>query len=528
MKIAKFAVLGLALFSFGLWNLGTTMVSTSQPSHPNIVFILTDDMDMSALAVMPKLKTLVTDQGTSFSNFFISFSLCCPSRTTILRSQYTHNTQIFGNTPNEHGGFQTFHALGEENSTIATWLQAAGYKTMLAGKYLNGYPATVATTYVPPGWSEWYSPEEGGGYAEYNYALNENGKIVRYGSNPDDYGTDVYAKKTIDFIQRTAKEGKPFFVYLSTFAPHSPSTPAPRHTNLFLDAKAPRTPNYNEADVSDKPSYIRNRQPLTPQEITRIDADTRLRLQSLQAVDEAIASIVDTLKSLGQLDNTYIFFSSDNGFHLGNHRQLEGKIAPYEEEIKVPLMVRGPGVPAGKTLSHLVGNVDFAPTWAEIASTKTPDFVDGRSLMPLLGSNPPAFETWRQSFIVENSDVDKRAEASSQDTTALLAPADPSQLEPADLDEIFAQPNQQGGQPAPGAQGIPPFRGLYTKDYTYIEYVTGEKELYDRNKDPYQLQNIVNTADPTLVKQLSERLAQMKRCAAATCRSIEATPLNVR
>ncbi|HEX7588101.1 MAG TPA: sulfatase, partial [Anaerolineae bacterium] len=375
--------------------------ATLQKPKPNIILILADDLDAAEFAYMPKFKALIGDQGVTLPNYYVAMSLCCPSRSTTLRGQYPHNTQVLGNDL-PSGGFQKFFQLGEEKSTIATWLQSAGYTTMLAGKYLNGYPLASDPRYIPPGWTEWYSANKGNPYAEFNYQLNENGKPVAYGKNPEDYGTDVYVGKTVDFIQRTAKTGKPFFVYLAPYAPHAPYTPAPRHANLFPDVKAPRTANYNEADVSDKPVYIHNRPLLNQKVQDTIDEDYRKRLQSLQAVDEGIESIVNTLKASGQLDNTYIFFTSDNGYHLGNHRQITGKIAPYEEELRVSMMVRGPGVPAGKTVPNLGVNIDLAPTWADLAGVKPPDFVDGRSLVPLFGNTPPALARWRQAFSIEN------------------------------------------------------------------------------------------------------------------------------
>src|SRR5262245_38581465 len=159
-------------------------------ARPNVIFILTDDLDAAEIAFMPRLKSLVSDQGVTFPNYFVAMSLCCPSRTTTLRGQYPHNTQILGNAP-PAGGFQKFFELGEEKSTIATWLQAAGYRTMLAGKYLNGYPQQSDPMHIPPGWDEWYVSVKGNPYSEFNYTLNENGTQVAYGDTPEDYGTDV-------------------------------------------------------------------------------------------------------------------------------------------------------------------------------------------------------------------------------------------------------------------------------------------------------------------------------------------------
>lgn len=480
--------------------------------QPNIVFVLADDLDYASIAYMPKLKSLITDQGATFQNYFVSMSLCCPSRTATLRGQYGHNTQILGNMQ-PSGGFEKFFELGEEKSTVATWLQDAGYRTMLAGKYLNGYPTRNNLMYIPPGWNEWYVAMRGNAYNEYNYTLNENGKQVAYGNKPEDYGTDVYVNKSVDFIQRSAKEGKPFFIYLAPYAPHAPYTPAPRHDKLFPDAKVPRTPNYNEADVGDKPNYIRNRPLLGNRQINAIDNDYRMRLQSLQAIDEGIEKIVNTLKANGQFDNTYIFFTSDNGYHMGNHRQLTGKIAPYDEELRVTMIVRGPGVPAGKSFDQLVGNIDLAPTWAELAGAKAADFVDGRSLVPFLRDNIPA--QWRQEFAIENGIYQ------TTQTRATPTPApntDAELLEPPDQDTTqfnLLTLAQQAGL------GVPAFRGIRTQTYSYVEYITGEKEYYDLKADPYQLQNLAAKMDPKILAQLSARVKELAACKASTCRTAE-------
>jgi N-acetylglucosamine-6-sulfatase len=489
--------------------------ATPAKPKPNIILVLADDLDAAEFAYMPKLKALIGDQGVTLPNYYVAMSLCCPSRATTLRGQYPHNTQVLGNDL-PSGGFQKFFDLGEEKSTIATWLQDAGYTTMLAGKYLNGYPLASDPKHIPPGWTEWYSAMKGNPYSEYNYALNENGKMVAYGKNPEDYGTDVYVGKTVDFIQRTAKTGKPFFVYLAPYAPHQPYTPAPRHENLFPDLKAPRTANYNESDVSDKPAYIKNRPQLNQKTQDTIDEDYRKRLQSLQAVDEGIESIVNTLKASGQLDNTYIFFTSDNGYHLGNHRQITGKIAPYEEELRVSMMVRGPGVPSGNTVPNLAVNIDLAPTWADLAGVKAPDFVDGRSLVPLLGNTPPALTQWRQAFSIENGEVGAEEVSTGEQ---VQAEADPGMKEPQDQDEVDAAAPAGAGKK--NTLAIPAFRGVHTQTMNYVEYVTGEKELYDLKADPFELNNLASKADPKLLAALSQRVKDLSACKQDACRTAE-------
>lgn len=452
------------------------------PKHPNILFILTDDLDADSIKVMPQLKSLLIEEGTLFANFFITTPLCCPSRTSILRGQYAHNTQIFGNRI-PHGGFKKVYSLGLEKSTIATWLHAGGYKTTLIGKYLNGYPMKNSETYVPPGWDEWYSPVGGQPYSGFNYTLNENGNLVSYGNSPKDYGTDVYHRKATKFIRSAIKDGKPFFVYLSMYTPHEPATPAPRHQDLFAGTEAPHPSSFNESNVRDKPRYIRNLHPLNNDQITKIDELYRRRLQSLQAIDEMLANLVETLEGLGQLENTYIVFSSDNGYHLGHHRLRFGKQTPYEEDIRVPLVVRGPNVPVGQVIEHLTANIDLAPTFAEWAGITAAAFVDGRSLVPLLSGISPVEDIWRQAILLERN---------------------------------------TSGRHTP----VPAFQAIRTKDYKYVEYVTGERELYDLSKDAHELQNISEMADPALIQQLAARLIELHRCAATSCRNTEDAPVS--
>jgi arylsulfatase A-like enzyme len=371
----------------------TTAAGASEPhsgrrgdsaKKPNVVLILTDDLNVTQYldtSRFPKVDSLLVDEGTTFSNYFVTDSLCCPSRSSILRGQYVHNHDVRSNKP-PLGGFEKFHTNGDESSTIATWLHEAGYRTGLLGKYLNGYPNGAEETFVPPGWDVWASPVRSGGYSGYNYRLNENGTIVPYGANPPDYMTDVLSRKSGEFIQQSAD--KPFFLYVAPFVPHSPATPAPRHADTFPDVQAPRTASFNQADMSAEPQWLRERPLLNDQQIASIDALYRKQLQSMLAVDDLIEHVVDTLRRTGQLDNTYVALTSDNGFHLGQHRLPQGKITAFDEDIRVPLVVRGPGVPSGKRVDDFAGNVDLAPTFAELGDAKAPSFVDGRSLAPAM------------------------------------------------------------------------------------------------------------------------------------------------
>jgi arylsulfatase A-like enzyme len=488
---------------------GSAGSATSAPTtaRPNVLFILTDDLDLAEIAQMPHLKQLMIDQGVSFSNYFVSVSLCCPSRTTTLRGQYAHNTGVETNG-GINGGFETAHRLGLESSTVGTWLQSAGYRTALIGKYLNGYPDTVAETYVPPGWNEWASPAAGHPYTEFNYTLNVNGKLVHYGSAPSDYGTDVYVRRTQDFVTGAAKAHQPFFAYLAVYAPHQPATPAPRDANLFPGAKAPRTPAYNRVDLAGKPAYLRELPLMTAKVQMRVDALYRRRIQSLQAVDLGISKLIGTLQANGQLDNTYLVFTSDNGFHLGQFRMPSGKQTAYDFDIHLPLVVRGPGVPKDQTAHQLVGNIDLAPTFAAMAGTTPPAFVDGRSFLPL-AEDPSSTQAWRTSYLVEHwKEIDQVNRGGAP-------------LEPGDLDQS-SEPTRISKA---ALNNIPEYHAVRTTRYLYVEYSTGERELYDLHVDPYELDNIVTTAGASLVQALATELHALEHCKAASCRAAEDRPV---
>jgi len=495
-----------------------TSAPTTGSKRPNVLFVLTDDLDLGEVAQMPNVKKLLAAQGTSFSHYYASVSLCCPSRSTTLRGQYSHNTGVETNG-GTNGGFETAHRLGLESSTIGTWMQAAGYRTALIGKYLNGYPDTVAETYVPPGWNEFDSAAAGNPYSEYRYTLNENGRLVHYGSTPADYGTDVYVRKTAAFVTAAAKAKQPFLAYLAVYAPHQPATPAPQDARSFPGAKAPRGPAYNEVDVSGKPAYIRDRPLMTPQVQRRVDRLYRRRIQSLQAVDRGVGKLLATLQTNGQLDNTYIVFTSDNGFHLGQFRMPSGKQTAYDFDIHLPLIVRGPGVPRGRTVDQVAGNVDLAPTMAAMGGAVVPSFVDGRSLLPLLTGAAPA--SWRNAYLVEHW----KTTGAEPSGSAPLEPADPDQAGTTDPGSATTTPTTRLRLGAAAASPIPEFHGIRTARYLYVEYSTGERELYDTKADPDELHNLAGTAPASLLRSLATETQALRTCKAATCRSIEARPV---
>jgi arylsulfatase A-like enzyme len=435
--------------------------------------------------------------------------LCCPSRASILRGQYVHNHGVRSNLP-PNGGFEHWQELGDDTSSVATWLHDAGYKTALFGKYLNGYPDTVAPTYVPPGWDQWASPSAGNPYSEYNYQLNENGTLERYGQKPSDYLVDVLAQKSKNFIASSSPQ-QPFFLYVAPYVPHQPATPAPRYANAFPDYTLPKSPSYDQADVSAEPAYVKNRPLLTPAQVRYINGLALRRVRSMLAVEDLLRTIVDSLAAAHQLENTYIVFTSDNGFHLGQHRLPFGKQTPFEEDIHVPLVVRGPGVPAGKTVRGFAREIDLAPTFAALAGAKPASFVDGMSLVPALHNDSDA--AFPRDVLIEHfNDAGTRAgrkAAKQADTTA----TDPDD----DADPPAGLTPQR--VPKGSAVGIPSYGALRTSQYMYASYDTGEKQLYDLRRDPNELHNLVATADPALLRTLDTRLTQLEHCRAATCRT---------
>ena len=444
--------------------------------RPNILFIVADDMKASDLDHMPKTQRLLVDQGVKFAKPWVSRSLCCPSRATILRGQYTHNHKVWVNVE-PSGGFWNFLDQGLENSTISTWLNAAGYDTILIGKYLNRYGLDrngnrAPATHVPPGWDRWFAWE--GVYAgtDTSYQINENGRIVTY-RRSQIHDTDLHAKTAEYSIGGRTADSVPFFMYLAPNAPHAPAYYASRHANLFANTPLPKPSSFNEADVSDKPAWVRNKPRLSSTKVSNLTQFYRNRLRALQSLDEMVERLVNALSATGELSNTYIVLTSDNGIYLGEHR-LQEKGAAYNASPRILLVIRGPGVPRGVTRSQIALNNDLAPTFASWAGVRPPGFVDGRSLSPLLGESPPAF--WRTAFLVEHRRTP----------------------------EEFAY-----------VRAIPNYSAVRTFQYNYVEYETGEKELYDLNVDPAELTNIYNSATQALRSELKAKLEALKICARA-------------
>ncbi|MCC2626829.1 MAG: sulfatase-like hydrolase/transferase [Thermomicrobiales bacterium] len=471
---------------------GLSMVATVAPpespaaarTSPNFVVIVVDDLDSGSVSYMPAVNRLLAERGATFSRFFATTPLCCPSRASILRGQYAHNHRVLRNTGDE-AGFTAFRESGHESDTIATELDAAGYETALIGKYLNGYASPrQESTYVPPGWDFWVAGVDHDAYNNFNYHLNVNGKIVRHGKNARDYMTDVLAAHALDFLDQSAGSNQPFFLYLAPYAPHSPATPAPRHRGMFAGESAPRSPAFNERNVEDKPDWVQSSR-LSEERIGRIDSGYRHRLESLMAVDEMIDVVVRRLDQRGALASTYIFFLSDNGYFLGEHRQPHGKDAPYDAATRVPLIARGPDIAEGSLVDKIALNIDLFPTIAELAGIAAPPFVDGRSLAPLFSG---VDRGWRDVALIEGFGKETESNEGAESPT-------------------------------------PPFRALRSEDTLFAEYETGEQELYELRKDPHQIANIAREAPKSLLREYSQRLDALAACAGSDCARLENDPI---
>lgn len=451
-----------------------------EPERPNILFVLTDDQDVDSIAEMPTLGSRLVEKGTTFDRAFATTALCCPSRASILRGQYAHNHHVWGNLAPE-GGFRDFQRENLEGSTVATWLDEAGYHTGYMGKYLNEYGTyNDPTPHVPPGWDRWIGFEGGPGAAERYGAIkvNDQGEISRIDGIQD---TDYLAGKAEDYIRNRAP-GKPWFLMVATNAPHEPAEASQRNDGAYAGEEMPKTPGFNEADMSDKAEFWR-RNPRLKDEcekgyrserelqcLREADEIWRDRMESLQDVDDMMGRLLSALSDKGFAENTYVVFTSDNGFATYRNRVFS-KAAPYEYSHGVPFIVRGPGVAEGAVDHRLVANIDLAPTFAQLAGARRPSFVDGRSLVPILGDSDAP---WRTRLLFEQNVRDNVYEAIRT-----------------------------------------------ASEQAYIEYPrTGETEYYDLREDPHQLDGQAEVPPRGLKSQL-EKLAT---CAGASCREADAAP----
>ena len=422
-------------------------VKEAGPEAPNFVVVMTDDQDTASVEVMPTVQREVIDRGVEFTESFVALSECCPSRATFLTGQHAHNHGVETSKPPK-GGYPRL----DGTNALPVWLDDAGYETGQVGRYLNFYGNPKHGTdplEIPPGWDDWHVPVEHTEFQMYDYTLNENGELVDYGDSPADYQTDVYSERAVEFIESSSGQPDPFFLWVTPLAPHSEGVlddepdaprnprPAPRDDGAFEDRQVPRA---------------------APEGVYRG------RLESLLAVDRMVGEIVSALRDEGELDNTYILFTSDNGYLLGEHGEM-GKHLVFEESIRVPLAIRGPGLRAGAKRSEPVQNIDLAPTITELAGVQAQRLMDG---VPMLGG----------------------------------APRDPER------DLFVTYPD--------GALAYDAVRSA--DGFTYAEYEAGEIELYDLNKDPNQRSNVADDPEyAAVVERLAGRLDELRGCEGEGC-----------
>lgn len=417
--------------------------------RPSILLIVTDDQRWDTLWAMPEVRRSLVDRGVTFDESFVSSPLCCPSRASILTGAYPHTTGVYTQGL-PHGGFRAF----DDSTTIATVLHDAGYRTGFFGKYLDSYQSGALSGYVPPGWDRWVAFV----HSDYvDYGLTVDGDVRRYGRAPGDYSTDVLADQVDAFIRAT---DDPLFAIYAPAAPHAPATPAPVDRGAFSDLPPWRPPSFDEADRSDKPRHVERLRPLGPERIAALEELRKDQYRSLQAVDRAVARLVGALEDTGRLEDALVVFTSDNGLLWGEHRWLK-KEMPYEEAIRVPLVVRADALTGGapRSVDRLVGNIDLAPTVAEVAGVSLPD-AEGRSLVPLLeGERVP----WRHELLIEH---------------------------------------MKGRNP------VPTYCAVRSDHALFATFSTGERELYDLDTDPFELENLAGRA-PLLEARLDATLRSL-------------------
>jgi N-acetylglucosamine-6-sulfatase len=475
------AAVGMGLLSAGCGGSGeegassSTTAAKAPAKAPNVIVILTDDQDAASLRVMRHLKDELAKKGTTFANSFATFPECCPSRVTLLTGQFAHNHGVLSNQPPD-GGFNAF----DDNNYLPLWLQRAGYRTGYVGKYLNGYGFAALGNdpgYVPPGWTNWEALTNHTEYQQYGHTLNQNGELRSYGERPRDYQTDVLARRSARFVRGSVADRHPFFLTVAPVAPHdegvvedSPMAPrnprpAPRHTGRFSGRPLPRPPSFNEANVEDKPQSTRRNPLLRRGDIRELTKLYRSRLESLLAVDDLVDKLVGVLRRNGALERTMIVFTSDNGYLLGEHRRV-GKEALYEESVRVPLVIRGPGFPPGVTRRQLVGNVDLVPTIVALTGVEPGLTMDGVALLPLA----------------------RRPHAKAHRAMLL---------------EVLSGRT---------------FSAIRTRRYVFAANGEGVDELYDLKRDPFELRNVVGDPGYAGIKRrLSARLEGLRDCEGDEC-----------
>jgi N-acetylglucosamine-6-sulfatase len=470
-------------------------------SQPNIVMIIADDLDTSVwntvlnLGYLPRIQSVMIGKGTTFNNTFATLPVCCPSRVTYLTGQFPHNHGVVRNS-GPSGGFESFTT---DNNTLAVWLQKAGYRTGLIGKYLNRYALDNGRIYIPPGWENWQALP---GLRQFDYKLYDNGTVLLFGSAPQDYQTDVMARLAQDFIRRS--DPRPFFLTLTPTVPHYETEaddgdltirPAPRHadTPLIIPIPPESDSAYNEANMKDKPKWMREL-PLVDTQMQRDGYNSKVA--AMRAFDDLVGRVFEALRDANATADTLVIVTSDNGYQYGTHR-LTGKTDLYEESIRLPMLIRAPGQEVARVTDEWVTNTDWAATIADYAGVTPDRELDGRSLRSLVDGVAGA--KGRTSILVEHpSDgrgvgVPPHLMIRSKNTSLTLDTAGKKVL-------VYAQ----------------------TLDRFGVKVL--DEELYDLDDDPDQLKSLDDSKATKRVWQkgnLANRLSQLRNCRGRECRALE-------
>ncbi|XP_026728245.1 N-acetylglucosamine-6-sulfatase-like [Trichoplusia ni] len=474
-------------------------VGICQQKKPNFVLILTDDQDvvLGGMTPMKNVHRFIASEGVTFTNSYVTSPICCPSRASLLTGLYQHNHLTIDNSLrggcNGHYWRQTL-----QNLTFATVLKDAGYKTFYAGKYLNAYGAAEAggPEAIPPGWSEWHALV--GNSVYYNYTISNNGVPTH---STELYLTDVIRELGVSYIENQT-ESEPFLMVLAPPAPHQPFTPAPRHAGKYSNVTAVRHPNFN-VPAEDKHWLLRMPPtPLPESMLPELDRVYRSRWESLLAVDEMVADIVGTLEARAMSDNTYVIYTSDNGYHVGQFSQVYDKRQPYESDIKVPLLVKGPGVPANSTSAQPVLNIDLAPTIIQLAGLDPPSHMDGR---PIVMSGEGKTERY---MLIEYH---------GEGRTGSVDDKCPWKYDGNKLAECYPQYDCKCQDSRNNTYSC--LRYIAERINTkYCEFVDHENfiEYYDLSRDPFELWNSIGSVLPAVRHRARLLLARLAACAGAS------------
>ena len=456
---------------------------------PNIIFLLNDDQDLTLGGATPMQFTQqFMSDGAEVENFFVNTPVCCPSRTTLLTGDYPHNWHTI------HGGCMHMNVVNPsfEQSTIGVYMQRLGYTTGMFGKLLN--PNGVApyckkeNAQKLPGFDSYLTMCNDNRY--FKNSFSQNGSYIEKGDKPEDYLTSVIGNHSTQFVEASLQAGRPFFVYIAPHAPHVPATPAPWYANEYKDRKAPRTPNYNYS-ATDHHYVIRSQPSMTDDQANDSDNLFRNRWRSLLSVDDITKELVDLLNKYDQMDNTYFIWTSDHGYQLGQFRLPSCKLQPYDHDIRVPFHARGPGIKTNK-FSFVAGMVDVAPTIIALAGGKIPEEMDGHSFSGMLLELPVPC-CWTDKHIIEYwtlGNVVRYGHYIDMPNNTYIA----VRLINNTHNYLYAEFYKDGEEET-----------FSDKPFEY--------ELFDVDKDPYQLKNLYGNEDnDELVIELHEYLHKQVHC----------------